>query len=281
MTGARIDAHHHVWDLGVRDQPWITDELAPLRRDFGMRDLAPELAGQAIGATVVVQTGSVAAETRELLVLSAEDDVVAGVVGWVELTAADVGEQLAVLREAPGGAHLVGIRHAVQAEPDPDWLTRADVRRGLGAVADAGLAYDLLTLPHQLPAAIRTAAALPEARFVLDHLGKPPIASGRREPWASAIRELARHENVSCKLSGMVTEADWADWSISDLRPYADVVLEAFGPGRVLFGSDWPVCTLAATYAEVHAAADALTADLSDAERAAVFGGAARVAYRL
>jgi L-fuconolactonase len=169
----------------------------------------------------------------------------------------------------------------VQGEPDPDWLARDDVRHGLRAVADAGLAYDLLTLPHQLPAAIRTAAALPDLRFVVDHLSKPPIASGELEPWAARMRELARHENVSCKLSGMVTEATWATWQVADLRPYADVVLEAFGPARLMFGSDWPVCTLAATYGEVHAVADALTCQLSDAERAAIFGGTARRVYRL
>jgi L-fuconolactonase len=278
----RVDAHHHVWDLAVRDQPWIAgDALSPLRRSFDFAELAGELGNERIDATVVVQTVSVAEETPELLALAAGSATVAGVVGWVDLTAPDIGDRLAALRAAPGGERLVGIRHQVQDEPDPEWLSRADVRRGLRAVADAGLAYDLLTLPGQLVAAEATVRALPEARFVVDHLSKPPIATGEREPWATRIRALAAHPHVSCKLSGMVTEADWSHWTVEDLRPYADVVLDAFGPARVMFGSDWPVCTLAATYAEVVAAAEALTAPLSDDERAAVFGGTASTVYGL
>jgi L-fuconolactonase len=277
-----IDAHHHVWDLAVRDQPWIAgDELAPLRRSFGLSELQGQLADNGVERTVVVQTITVPEETPELLALAAENGTVAGVVGWVDLTAPGVGDRLAELRGGLGGDRLVGIRHQVQEEPDPEWLCRDDVRRGLRAVAAAGLAYDLLTLPHQLPAAVATAREVPDARFVLDHLSKPPIAAGELEPWATRIRELAAEPNVSCKLSGMVTEADWSGWTVDDLRPYADVVLDAFGPDRVMFGSDWPVCTLAATYADVVAAARALTAGLSDGERAAVFGGTARAAYRL
>ncbi|MBC6463328.1 amidohydrolase family protein [Actinomadura sp. HBU206391] len=277
-----VDAHHHVWDLSVRDQDWITGEpLAPLRRDFSLDDLRPEAVAEGVTATVLVQTITVAGETPEFLALAAADDLVAGVVGWVDLTAPDVAEALAALRELPGGRYLAGIRHQVQGEPDPDWLCRPDVRRGLGAVAGAGLAYDLLTVPHQLPAAIRTAAALPELTFVVDHLSKPPIATGELEPWAGRMRELARLPNVVCKLSGMVTEADWARWRVLDLRPYADVVLDAFGPERLMFGSDWPVCLLAASYGRVVGAARELTAGLSAAERDAVFGGTAIRAYGL
>jgi L-fuconolactonase len=176
---------------------------------------------------------------------------------------------------------LVGIRHLVQGERDPAWLSRPDVRRGIAAVGAAGLAYDLLTLPHQLPAAIDTVRALPEVTFVLDHLSKPPIAKGELEPWATRVRELAAEPNVFCKLSGMVTEADPGGWSVADLRPFAEVVLDAFGPARVMFGSDWPVCLLAASYTEVVEAADALTVGLSAAERDAVFAGTAARAYRL
>jgi L-fuconolactonase len=277
-----IDAHHHVWDLAVRDQPWMVgDALAPLRRTFSLADLGRELDGRGVDGTVVVQTVSVMEETTELLALAAEHPTLAGVVGWVDLTAADAGDRLAALRELPGGDRLVGIRHQVQDEDDPEWLCRDDVRRGLAAVAAAGLAYDLLTLPGQLAAADATARALPDARFVVDHLSKPPIATGALEPWATRIRALAAHENVTCKLSGMVTEAEWAAWTVEDLRPYADVVLEAFGPERVMFGSDWPVCTLAAGYGEVLGAADALTAALGPAERAAVFGETARAVYGL
>ncbi|QOV33868.1 amidohydrolase family protein [Streptomyces ferrugineus] len=257
-----VDAHHHVWDLSVRDQDWITGpELQPLRRNFGIADLAPEARAADVTRTVLVQTVTVPEETPEFLALAAEHELIAGVVGWSDLTRPDVAEELARLRELPGGRYLKGIRHQVQGEPDPEWLLRADVRRGLAAVAEAGLSYDLVVLPHQLPACAKAAAALPELTFVLDHLGKPPIASGALEPWATHLRALAAHPNTVCKLSGMVTEADLAFWAVDDLRPYAEVVLESFGPDRMMFGSDWPVCTLAASYGQVVTAARELTGE--------------------
>ncbi|MFI7613663.1 amidohydrolase family protein [Nonomuraea terrae] len=274
---SRIDAHHHVWDLSARPHAWLEPEqMAPVRRSFTLGDLAGHAGAAGVTGTVLVQVLPDLDETREFLALAAASELVAGVVGWIDLTAPDVAGTLAAL---PAG--LVGVRHGVQSEPDPAWLTRPDVRRGLAAVAAAGLAYDLLTLPHQLPAAIETVAALPQLTFVLDHLSKPPIASGELEPWRARVRELAAHPNVFCKLSGMVTEADWASWRVADLRPYAEVVLEAFGPERVMFGSDWPVCLLAAEYEQVAAAADELCAGLSEHERAQVFAGTARRAYRL
>jgi L-fuconolactonase len=245
-----VDAHHHVWDLSVRDQDWIP-EGSPIRRDFTVADLAPEAAAAGVTRTVLVQTVTVAEETPEFLALAADHDLVAGVVGWTDLTRPDVADELARLRSLPGGGFLKGIRHQVQGEPDPEWLLRPDVRRGLAAVAEAGLVYDLVVLPHQLPACAKAAAALPQLTFVLDHLGKPPIASGALEPWAPDIRALAAHPNTVCKLSGLVTEADPTHWTLDDLRPYADTVLDAFGPDRLMFGSDWPVCRLAATYGEV------------------------------
>ncbi|WP_328408382.1 amidohydrolase family protein [Streptomyces violaceus] len=246
-----IDAHHHVWDLSVRDQDWITGpELAPLRRDFTMKDLESEARAAGVDRTVLVQTVTVPEETPEFLALADEHDLIAGVVGWTDLTRPDVAEELARLRELPGGRHLKGIRHQVQGEPDPEWLLRPDVRRGLAAVADAGLVYDLVVLPRQLPACTRAAADLPGLTFVLDHLGKPPIASGALDPWASHLRALAALPNTVGKLSGLVTEADLASWTVEDLRPYADMALEAFGPERLMYGSDWPVSTLAATYGE-------------------------------
>ncbi|MFC8088734.1 amidohydrolase family protein [Streptomyces sp. NPDC057301] len=255
-----VDAHHHVWDLSVRDQDWIAGpELQPLRRNFTVDDLASEARAAGVGRTVLVQTVTVADETPEFLALAAEHELIAGVVGWTDLTRPDVAEELARLRELPGGRYLKGIRHQVQGEPDPEWLLRADVRRGLAAVAEAGLVHDLVVLPHQLPACAEAAASLPELTFVLDHLGKPPIASGAREPWTSGVRALAALPNTVCKLSGMVTEADLVSWTVDDLRPYADVVLEAFGPQRLMFGSDWPVCTLAAPYGQVLATAQELT----------------------
>jgi predicted TIM-barrel fold metal-dependent hydrolase len=277
-----IDAHHHVWDLAVRDQEWITGEaMAPLRRDFSLADLEPEARAAGVTGTVLVQTVTVAEETPEFLALADAHELVAGVVGWTDLTDPGVADALAALAALPGGRHLVGIRHQVQAEPDPEWLTRPEVGRGLAAVAEAGLVYDLLVRPHQLPAAVRAAARLPQLTFVLDHLAKPPIAAGDIDDWAKDIARLAALPNTVCKLSGMVTEADWHAWTTEALRPYAETVLDAFGPGRVMFGSDWPVCRLAATYAEVFAAAEELTARLTAAEREAVFAGTAVRAYGL
>ncbi|MFC1435627.1 amidohydrolase [Streptacidiphilus sp. N1-3] len=277
-----VDAHHHLWDLTVRDQDWITGpELAPLRRSFAVEELEREAAAAGVGASVLVQTVTVAEETPEFLAVAERSALVAGVVGWTDLTAPDVADTLARLRELPGGQHLVGIRHQVQGEPDPRWLLRPDVRRGLAAVGAAGLVYDLLVQPHQLPAATEIAAALPELTFVLNHLGKPPISSGDRATWEREIRALAALPNTVGKLSGLVTEADWPSWTTADLRPYVDTALEAFGPDRLMFGTDWPVCTLAASYREVLDAARILTAALTPDEEAAVFGATATRVYRL
>jgi len=266
----RVDAHHHVWDLAVRDQPWTAD-LPPLRRSFALDELAPELDREDVGSTVVVETVNVFEEGVELLALAASSPRVAGVVAWVDLTAPDVAQQIDQLRDGPGGDALVGVRHGVQAEPDPAWLCGREVRRGLAAVAAAGLAFDLLVVPAQLPAAVEAARVLPDMRFVLDHAGKPRIAEGGHDRWARDLRTLAGCENVAVKMSGLVTEAG-PDWSAERIAPYAATVLDAFGPGRVLYGSDWPVCLVDAGYAEVAALARTLVADLSAAEQADVFG---------
>jgi L-fuconolactonase len=277
-----IDAHHHVWDLGVRDQDWITGaELAPLRRNFLISEYREAALESGVTASVLVQTVVDAGETPELLALAGSDDLVGGVVGWVDLTSARIAGRLVALRELPGGSKLRGIRHQVQSEADPGWLTRADVVRGLAAVAAARLVYDLVITAGQLPAAAAAARAVPGLVFVLDHLGKPPIASGAIEPWASDLRRLAELPNTVAKLSGLVTEADWGRWQPSDLRPYVEVALEAFGPDRLMFGSDWPVCTLAASFGTVVAAARDLTAALSPAEQAAIFTGTATRVYGL
>jgi L-fuconolactonase len=277
-----VDAHHHLWDLGVRDQDWITGPaLAPLRRDFLLGDYQSVAGANGIAASVVVQTVTVPAETPELLALAAASDLIAGVVGWTDLTAPDVGDTIAALTEMPGGAKLVGLRHQVQSEPDPDWLTRPDVLRGLRAIARAGLVYDLVITAGQLGASARAAAAVPDLVFVLDHLGKPPIAAGHTDPWVQDLRGLAALPNTVAKLSGLVTEADWRRWQVADLRPYTEVALDAFGPARMMFGSDWPVCTLAASYPDVLTAARGLTAGLSPAEREAVFAGTATSVYGL
>ncbi|MEF9886831.1 amidohydrolase family protein [Streptomyces sp. P9-A4] len=277
-----VDAHHHLWDLSVRDQDWITGpSLAPLRRTFAESDLKAEADASGVTATVLVQTVTVADETPEMLLVARDSDLVAGVVGWTDLTAPGVTDTLAALRERPGGRHLVGIRHQVQSEPDAEWLLRPDVLRGLRAVAAAGLAYDLVILPHQLPAATAAVSELPGLTFVLDHAAKPPIASGGLEPWAARLRAFADLPNTVCKLSGLLTEADPRTWMVPDLRPYTDTLLDAFGPHRLMFGSDWPVCTLAASYGRTLATAGELTDALSGTERRAVFGGTAVETYRL
>lgn len=323
-----IDAHQHVWDLSAHDQPWLDSaaELAPLRRNFTLADLAPLAAAEGVTATVVVQTVAESWETPELLALSARPGLVAGVVGWVDLAAPDVADVLAELRELPGGDRLAGIRHPVLVEPDPDWLARPAVLRGLAAVAAAGLAYDVVGEPRHLQAAVTAAARLPDLAFVLDHLGNPDISlgasPGANEPWASAFTGLAALPNTTAKLSGILgvppppgtapgaapgtltpgtpaalatpaapgtftpgtpaapgTPAPAA--TLTHIHPYYDFVLHAFGPNRLMFGSDWPPCTLGASYAQVCATARALTAGLSGTEQAAIFSGTARRTYRL
>jgi L-fuconolactonase len=249
----RIDAHVHVW--GPRElehYDWMTSEMSAIRRPIGLGELEPLLAAHSFDGAVLVQTHPSVEETWAMLGLAAVSPVIAGVVGWVDLTRPDIAETLAELR----GRYLVGIRHQVHDEADPDWLLHDDVRRGLRALQEAGLAYDVLVRTRELPGALNSARAFPELRMVVDHIGKPPIASGELEPWSERLAALAELEHVSCKLSGLVTEADWARWRPEDLDPYVDRVLGWFGEDRLLFGSDWPVCTLAASYDEVVAVAE-------------------------
>ena len=276
-----IDAHHHLWDPTRAEYPWMTDELASIRRPFGVADLVPLLDAAGIDATVLVQTRSSGEETREFLATAASTPRIAGVVGWVDLTSPSVGDSLASLAAGEGGGKLVGIRHQVQDEPDPGWLARPDVRRGLRAVEDAGLVYDLLVRARELPAALEVARAMPGLRLVIDHLAKPAIGERAWEPWASRLAAFAGLEHVACKLSGLVTEASWTGWTVNDLGPYVEHALAIFRPARMAFGSDWPVSLVAAPYARVVDAAHELLADLSSDERAAVFGGTAIDVYRL
>jgi L-fuconolactonase len=277
-----VDAHHHLWDPARRAYDWMTGGLAPLRRPYEVDDLRAVTAPLGVTATVAVQAATTEEETAELLRLAAgSGGLIAAVVGWVDLTAADVGDRIAALRAGAGGELLAGIRHPVQDEPDAGWLLRDDVRRGLRAVARAGLSYDLLVLPHQLPAACRVAAELPELPVVLDHGAKPPIAEGGWEPWSGRLGGLAAFEHVHCKLSGLVTEAPWDGWRAAGVERYASRLLEAFGPRRLMFGSDWPVCTVAASYADVLELARAALAALAAGERDEVLAGSARRFYRL
>jgi L-fuconolactonase len=287
MTAARpmrVDAHQHFWpDPSLADYPWMTDELAAIRRPFQPVDLAPLLAASRIDRTVVVQARPSIEETATLLATAATTPYIAGVVGWVDLTDPGAGDTIDRLRGLPGGDRLVGIRHQVQDEPDPDWLRRPDVRRGIAAVGAAGLAYDLLVLEIGLPAAVDTVRALPDVRFVLDHLAKPQIREGSLGTWAAAMAPLGAFPNVMAKVSGLVTEAGWSSWTVDDLVEPVRLALDLFGPGRLLFGSDWPVCLVAASYERVHdAAAEALDrAGLAPSERDRVFGANAIDVYRL
>lgn len=282
---SRIDAHHHLWDPARRRHAWLDgDDAAPIRRAFGVDDLAAVTAPAGVTATVLVQALDEPAESADALATAARTELIAGVVGWIDLAAgpgSDPDADIAALRSLPGGDKLVGIRFALQSLHDTSFVDRADVRRAVAAVGRAGLVYDLLTRSDQLDDATRLVRALPGVQFVLDHLSKPPVASGELEPWRSRLTDLSALPNVVCKLSGLVTEADPAGWTTADLAPYADTVFAAFGPDRVMFGSDWPVCLLAGGYDRVVATTAELIAGLGPADQAAVWALTARRVYGL
>ena len=280
QVGVRLDAHFHVWDPGSMSHGWL-EGVPALNRRFDLEDFESAALPARVRAGVLVQALASSSETQHLLAIAVAHDVVAGVVGWVDLERADVADQIERLRSAPGGGYLVGIRHLVQDEPDPRWLLRETVGRGIEALADAGLVYDLLIKPAQLEAALTLVAAHERVRFVLDHGAKPAIADGALEPWASALADLATLPNVACKLSGLVNEAG-AGWTARQIGPYIAHLLDCFGPQRLMFGSDWPVCTLRASYAEVYELARAsLAPRLTDEDLDAVFRANAIAQYRL
>jgi L-fuconolactonase len=259
---SRIDAHHHLWDPAVRDYPWMAPKsLAPLRRRYDLADLRPHLRATGVSATIVVQSVDAEDETVQLLQTALDSDgLIAGVIGWVDVSAQDVTDRLAALAELPGGHLLVGIRHLSENEPDSGWLARPEVISGVRAVTDAGLVFDLLVGHRQWGAALALVGALDGAPMVLDHAGKPPLAGGELGQWRGWIENMAAHPHLSIKLSGLVTEADWASWTVADLKPVAESVLDSFGPSRIMAGSDWPVCELAANYESVWGALDNLLA---------------------
>lgn len=277
-----IDTHHHVWDPATADYPWMTDELAVIRRRFDAGDLEAVTGPAGVTGTILVQTRSSFGESRDFLALAEDTGIIKGVVAWVDLTADDVSARIEELKSGKGGDKLVGIRHQVHDEEDPDWLLREDVTRGLAAVHAHDLTYDLLLRPRELPAAIGAVQRLPDMHWVLDHIAKPEIASGRWEPWAGLVSDLAAASpNCWVKLSGMVTEADWDSWTPEDLKPYAAHILSVFGPERCMLGTDWPVCLLAASYQRVMDTALELIAHLPEDQQSAITAGNAAVAYRL
>ena len=269
----RVDAHHHVWQVARGDYGWLTPDL-PIYRDYGLDDLRP-LLGE-ITATVLVQAAPTEAETGFMLQTArASSGLVRAVVGWVDLEAPSAAERIGVLA---GDPLLKGLRPMLQDIPDTGWIMGEQVGRGLDAMARAGLRLDLLIQPRHLPLLPRLAERHPGLPLVIDHGAKPCIADGAWEPWASDIAQVARETPALCKLSGMVTEAS-ADWRVDDLRRYADHLLEQFGPGRLLWGSDWPVVCLAGGYQRWRQATEALLEGISGAERTMVLGGTAARFY--
>ncbi len=277
-----VDAHHHFWDPALRDYPWMGEELAAIRRHFGARELAPLLVANGVDRTVLVQTISSLEETQEFLATAARTEFIAGVVGWVDLTDPSVRDTLSELRMGIGGNKLVGVRHQVHDEVDARWLLRDDVLRGIRAVDDLGLAYDLLVRTRELPAALEVARRFADIRFVIDHMAKPRIKAGPRDPeWEQAMAGFSDLPNVTCKVSGLVTEANWKGWTPDELAPYVRRAIGWFGPERCMFGSDWPVCLLAATYEQVLEATRYSLRELNRAEIEGVFGGNAIRVYGL
>lgn len=274
----RIDAHHHFWSYSAAEYPWIGKGMERLAHDHLPKDLAPLAAAEGIGGTVAVQARQSLEESRWLLKLAAADPLIRGVVGWVDLRSTHVEDQLREFAEQP---KFVGVRHVVQDEADPRFLLGESFLHGIGKLTTFGLTYDLLLYPQQLPAAVEFVGRFPEQPFVLDHLAKPRIKAGELDPWRHDLEALAAHANVLCKLSGLVTEADWQGWKRADFTPYLEVALETFGPKRLMIGSDWPVCTLAAGYADVIGIVCDFLAPLAAAEREAILGGNASRFYSL
>jgi L-fuconolactonase len=271
----RLDAHQHFWKFNAAEYGWIKPDW-PIRRDFLPPDLQPLLAQAGLDGSIAVQARQNVEETRWLLDLAGRHPFIKGVVGWVDIRSERLGEELEQFAEDP---RLVGVRHVLQDEVDDRFMLRPDFMRGIGKLAQFDLAYDLLIFPRQLPAAIELAAHFPGQPFVLDHIAKPRIGAGSISPWREQLIELARCPNVMCKISGLVTEANWGSWKNADFQPCLDVVFEAFGPSRLMFGSDWPVCLLAGTYDRVLNLVQERLASLPEPAREDILGGNAERFY--
>ncbi|MFE3037907.1 amidohydrolase family protein [Streptomyces canus] len=281
-----VDAHHHLWDLAQRPQPWLDDpEVASIRRTFTPEDLrstaTQPIAGRRLHGTVVVQCIPDVPETEDLLALAEREPLIQAVVGWADLTSPAIGDVLDKLLAGPGGGYLRSLRHLVQGETDPNWLQRPDVERGLGAARDRGLRYDVLVRDHQLDQAIRLAERFPDLPQVLDHAGKPDLVRQDVAGWERGIRRLAAHPHMVCKVSGLITEADHTHWTTADLRPAWDVLVSTFGPERLMFGSDWPVANLAGGWNRWAATVDELLTGWSESEVHALLSGTASAFYDL
>ena len=268
-----IDSHQHFWQVGRFDYPWMSKDLGVLYRDYLPADLAPTLERNGITQTILVQASNSVAESRWLLELADANSFIAGVVGWVDLTSPEI--------ELATHPKFKGVRHLVESEPDDDWLLQPAVLSNLQKLSVHGLSYDLLVHTRHLKHVPVVAETCPELAFVIDHLAKPPIARGEIKEWSQAFKPLARYPNITCKLSGLVTEANWQSWKTDDLRPFVNCALEVFGAERMMFGSDYPVCLLAATYDRVLDSFQELLQYLSDADREKIFSQNAAEFYRL
>ena len=278
----RIDSHHHVWDLSVRPQTWMKgDELKPISRSILMDELEPELEKAKIDFTVIVQTVPTPDETPEFLDLSLTHPKICAVVGWLDLESIDIRPQLEKYLSHPGAKNLVSIRDIAQDKPDPNWFLREDVIKNIHQIAEYGLTFDILTKPLQLAAAVEMVKQSPQNTFVLDHISKPYIAKSEMQPWADQISEIASHENVFVKVSGLFTEANWHNWNHQTFAPYLDHILNTFTPARMMFGSDWPVCLLAATYTDTINLMEEFVKEFSISEQELFWANTAKRAYKL
>lgn len=273
-----MDSHQHFWQVGRFDYPWMTPEVEVLCRDYLPAALAPVLKRNGVEKTILVQASNSLEETRWLLELADQNSFIAGVVGWIDLTGDEFEDQLDEFSAHP---RFKGVRHLVESERQDDWLGQPRVLANLRTLATREIAYDLLIHTRHLKYASMVADSCPELSLVVDHLAKPPIARGEFDDWARGLRELATRSNVWCKLSGLVTEADWTGWQVEDLKRYVDFALEVFGPQRMMFGSDWPVCLLAASYDQVFDATQSMLAEISEEDRRRVFASNAMDFYRI
>ena len=265
----KIDAHHHLWKYDALRHAWITEEMAVLKRDFLPEELVSECTLNGIDGTVVVQADQSENETLFLLEMAEQNQLIAGVVGWTDLCSPLLAERLRFFSRYE---KLCGFRHVAQSEPDDRFLMRESFVRGVSSLCEPDFTYDILIYPKQLPAALELVAALPEQKFVIDHIAKPDMKTNSSVAWAKHMRAIAQNPNVFCKISGLVTEADWRAWKTTDFRPYLDVIFDAFGVDRLMFGSDWPVCLLAASYGKVKEIAEGYLRDFSEREQNKIFG---------